>query len=84
MNVDVRCSFFSVNLPQSIRCKNNLALMGKGSRPGALCLHYKLSSSPTRSGLLFLLGQAMRVSVAAEASRVFLMHKGAVGSGMMT
>ena len=24
---DVRCSFFSVNLPQSIRCKNNLALM---------------------------------------------------------
>ncbi len=25
---DVRCSFFSVNLPQSIRCKNNLALMG--------------------------------------------------------
>ncbi len=32
---DVRCSFFSVNLPQSIRCKNNLALMGGRGRPGA-------------------------------------------------
>ncbi len=25
--LDVRCSFFSVNLPQSIRCKNTLALL---------------------------------------------------------